>query len=136
VPLTSEPFFADRPAAVASHPTIRAISWINAIDSRAPAVLDRSLDNLAWRHGWVETCTFGGSDMDAMAKDYKEIIRIGKEVYKLIGGTFCSSVRTIRRIGKRRVGSRDARLRGELYRLSQGSALRQATLELVRLPLS
>lgn len=52
----------DRPAAVASHPIIREISWTNALVSRAFAVLSRSWESLAWRHGWEDTWTFGGSE--------------------------------------------------------------------------
>lgn len=58
----------DKPAAVASHPTINDISWIKAFVSRALAELDRRRESLAWRHGCVERCTFGGRDMDAMVK--------------------------------------------------------------------
>lgn len=64
--LTVAPFLVDNPVAVASHPTINAISWIKAFVSRALAELDLRRESLAWRHGWVERCTFGGRDMDAM----------------------------------------------------------------------
>jgi hypothetical protein len=66
--LTLGPFLVDKPAAVASHPTINDISWIKAFVSRALAELDRRRESLAWRHGCVERCTFGGRDMDAMVK--------------------------------------------------------------------
>jgi hypothetical protein len=66
--LTVGPFLVDKPVAVASHPTINEISWIKAFVSRALAELDRSMESLAWRHGWVERCTFGGRDVDAMVK--------------------------------------------------------------------
>lgn len=65
---TVGPFLVDKPVAVASHPTINAISWIKAFASRALAELDRRRESLAWRQGWAERCTFGGRDMDAMVE--------------------------------------------------------------------
>lgn len=52
---TTGPLVADRPAAVASQPTMKAISWTKAFVSRAFAVLLRSWESLACKHGWVET---------------------------------------------------------------------------------
>jgi hypothetical protein len=63
---TDGPFLVDKPVAVASHPTINAISWIRAFVSRALAELERRRESLAWRHGCVERCTFGGRIVDAM----------------------------------------------------------------------
>ena len=60
------PFSVDRPVAVASQPMINVISWIKAFVSRALAEFDRSRESLAWRHGWVERCTFGGREKAAM----------------------------------------------------------------------
>lgn len=59
---TGGPSLTVSPAARASHPTIREISWTNALVSRAFVVLSRSWESLAWRHGWVETWTFEGRD--------------------------------------------------------------------------
>ena len=59
---TVRPFLALNPAAVASNPTIRAISWTRAFVSRGFAVLARSWESLACRHGCVETWTFRGSE--------------------------------------------------------------------------
>jgi hypothetical protein len=58
------------PAAVASIPMIRAISWTRALVSRALVVLDRSWESLAWRHGCVETWTLGGRDEELMLTVY------------------------------------------------------------------
>jgi hypothetical protein len=74
------PFLVDRPVAKASQPMINAISWISAFVSPALAELERSMESLAWRQGWVERCTFGGRDMWAMINDSlgipeKEILR-------------------------------------------------------------
>jgi len=63
------PFLVLNPAAVASKPTIREISWTRAFVSRAFAVLARSWESLAWRHGCVETWTFGGSECAIVRED-------------------------------------------------------------------
>ena len=59
---TVGPLVVLRPAAVASTPMIKAISWTSAFVSRAFAVLARSWESLPWRHGCVETWTLEGSD--------------------------------------------------------------------------
>lgn len=46
----------------ASHPTIREMSWTNALTSLEGVLFDRSWLSLALRHGWFETWTFFGSD--------------------------------------------------------------------------
>jgi hypothetical protein len=51
-----------RAAARASEPKIREISWTRALVSRALVVLSRSWESLAWRQGWEEMWTLGGSD--------------------------------------------------------------------------
>jgi len=53
--ITIGPFVTLNPAAVASNPTIIAISWTRALVSRALVLLSRSWDSLAWRHGCVDT---------------------------------------------------------------------------------
>ena len=46
----------------ASHATIDAMSCTKALHSRADVVSrERSRDSFARTHGWIETCTFGGS---------------------------------------------------------------------------
>ena len=60
VRITVVPFLVLRPAAVASQPTIKVISWTNAFVSRAFAVLWRNWESLLCRHGCVERCTLGG----------------------------------------------------------------------------
>jgi hypothetical protein len=66
-----------KPAAVASIPTIKAISWTRAFVSRAFVVVARSWESLAWRHGCVETWTLWGSECDIVdrkrgMKEYRE----------------------------------------------------------------
>jgi len=56
------PLVVERPAAVASQPRMKEISWTRAFVSLAFAVLERSWESLAWRHGCVETWTFGGRE--------------------------------------------------------------------------
>jgi len=56
------PLTVERPAAVASQPTMKEISCTKAFVSRAFVVLERSWESLACRHGCVETWTFGGRD--------------------------------------------------------------------------
>jgi len=46
----------------ASQPTIRAISWIRALTSRALVVGERSWESFALTQGWVEMWAFGGND--------------------------------------------------------------------------
>lgn len=46
--------------ASASQPTIREISWTNALTSLEGVLFDRSWLNLALRQGWFETWTFFG----------------------------------------------------------------------------
>lgn len=47
-------------AASASQPTIREISWTNALTSLEGVLFDRNWLNLALRQGWFETWTFFG----------------------------------------------------------------------------
>jgi hypothetical protein len=75
---TTGPFLVLNPAAVASKPTIRAISWTKAFVSRAFAVLARSWESFAWRHGCVETCTLGGSEC-AIVRDVYCVCSNGRE---------------------------------------------------------
>jgi hypothetical protein len=50
--------------ASASHPTMREISWTNALTSLEGVLFDRSWLSLALRQGWFETWTFlGRADM-------------------------------------------------------------------------
>ena len=60
--VTVDPLLVLKPAAVASVPTIMAISWTSAFVSRALAVLARSMESLTWRHGCDETWTLEGSE--------------------------------------------------------------------------
>lgn len=46
--------------ASASQPTIREMSWTNALTSLEGVLFDRSWLNLALRQGWFETWTFFG----------------------------------------------------------------------------
>ena len=49
------------PAAKASQPTMRAISWTRVFVSRALVSLERSWDIFARRHGWPDTWTLEGT---------------------------------------------------------------------------
>lgn len=50
---------------------MRAISWTSALVSLALAVLARSWESFAWRHGWVETWTFAGREDDMIVDERK-----------------------------------------------------------------
>ena len=65
---------AFKPCASASQPTMRAISWINALTSRALLLGERSWESFAAAHGWVEMCALGGSG-NAMFLEQLELVR-------------------------------------------------------------
>jgi len=66
--LAVSPFLVLNPAAVASQPTIKDISWTNALVSLAFAVLARNWESLAIKHGCVETWTLGGRECAMMMR--------------------------------------------------------------------